>query len=714
MELRTQAALLGAVLGLAFAAAVLLRPRRGPAHWRFAAFASNVSLWYLSAFMGALFGGPIWLRVNLALAAALPATAIRVLAALPGGADPRLERLSRLGLGAAVGLVPLVVTPLGTHRATRIGLFAFVLLLLGAALGVLGARARSARNRYEATRLWWLVGMGAAAALFTWLDYLPYVGLEIPPVGTLLVLAFLSLLAQSVVRERLLDMVEAGARLAVLVVLAFALGGIAWGLWALTGGRFFLHTVVAAFVLLLLFEPLRQWAERRATALLLRERIRLERAVEQTRKRLARILELDELAPTLLDGLCRVGRLPASALYLANERSGSEMRLAGRCGSSEAPERLERAAMRPLLELLEARGEVDRRELRRALRDLDARADPSEETERLQAALAVLETLEADLVLPLRGERPEPYGLLVLRDDRRPDGFSPEERAALRSLAAQAAIAIDNSRLHRRLQERDRLAALGEMSAGLAHEIRNPLGAIAAAAELLGEELGPCEQASADDGEAPQDFVRIIVEEARRLDQVVGSFLAFARPTPGRPEPVDLRAAVEATARLLRPQAAEADIDVELELPPNGPHVRIDAGQLRQVLLNLARNAFEAMDGGGRLTLSVRELREQQGARWRRVAVVAVTDSGPGIPRDLRDRLFVPFVTTKPRGTGLGLAISQRLVAEAGGRIEVRDAPGGGAQFEVRLPVAADGSSPPPSASSGSGPDSASGTTTNR
>ncbi len=687
MDLRTQAALLGAVLGLALAATVLLRPRRDRAHGRFAAFATNVALWYLSAFLGGLFGGPVWVRVNLALAAALPATAIRVLAALPGGADPRLERLARLGLGAAVALVPLVATPLGEHPATRIGLFAFVLLLLGAALAVLGGRARAARSRYEATRLWWLVGMGAAAALFTWLDYLPYVGLEIPPVGTLLVLAFLYVLAQSVVRRRLLDVLEAAARLTVLVGLSFALGAIAWGLWALTGGRFFLHTVVAAFVLLLLFEPLRHWVERRATALLLRERIRLEHAVERTRKRLSRLLEPEDLAPTLLDGLCRGGRLTAVSLYLVEERAGEGLRRAGHCGEgTPPPERIEWAVHRPLLQWVAQHGEADRREAERACQELDE--DHGEWTrETLQAVLGSLEELRCDLALPLRGERTEPYGLLLVSDDRRSDGFSPEERATLRSLAAQAAVAIDNSRLHRRLQERDRLAALGEMSAGLAHEIRNPLGAIAAAAELLGEELEAEPGApihAHPTGERPEDFLRIIVEEARRLDAVVSSFLAFARPSPGRPEPVDVAEAIASVARLLRPQAAEAHVTLLVEAPPGLPPVRMDAGQLRQVLINLARNALEAMPEGGRLQFAVRSPGTDSAPPE---VHIEVTDDGPGIPEAIRDRLFVPFVTTKPRGTGLGLAISQRLVAEAGGRIEVGTAPEGGARFVLHLPA---------------------------
>ncbi len=662
----------------------------------------------MSAFLGALFGGPVWVRVNLALAAALPATAIRVLAALPGGADPRLERLARLGLGAAVALVPLVATPLGEHPATRVGLFAFVLLLLGAALVVLGSRARAARTRYEATRLWWLVGMGAAAALFTWLDYLPYVGLEIPPVGTLLVLAFLYVLAQSVVRRRLLDVVEAGARLTVLVALSFALGAIAWGLWALTGGRFFLHTVAAAFVLLLLFEPLRHWAERRATALLLRERIRLEYAVENTRRRLARLLEVDDLAPILMEGLCRGGRLTLAALYLVEERTGEGLRLAGHCGEGPAlPARIERAAHRPLLQWVARSGEAERRELLRRLRDLGEEGE-TPKREVLQAVLESLEELRCELVLPLRGERDDPYGLLLLADDRRPDGFSPEERSALRSLAAQAAVVIDNSRLHRRLQERDRLAALGEMSAGLAHEIRNPLGAIATAAELLAEEWPPepASPARRERDERPEDFLRIIVEEARRLDDVVGSFLAFARPTPGRPEPVDVREAIEAVARLLRPQAAESNIAIRVSIPDTLPCVRMDAGQLRQVLINLVRNALEAMPEGGCV---------QIGARYEgpptqpRAVLVEVIDDGPGIPEEIRHRLFVPFVTTKPNGTGLGLPISQRLVAEAGGRIEVEEAPGGGARFVLRLPIL-----PLPQRSKASGSETARGMGTNR
>jgi two-component system sensor histidine kinase HydH len=248
----------------------------------------------------------------------------------------------------------------------------------------------------------------------------------------------------------------------------------------------------------------------------------------------------------------------------------------------------------------------------------------------------------------------------------------------LRGLAAQASIAVENSRLYQRLKQRDRLAALGEMAAGLAHEIRNPLGAIKASAQFLAE---PSEEPAAH-----AEFLGIIVEEVDRLNRVVSSFLDYARPQAGDPAPTDVNAVIHRTLQLL---AKDLDgIEPHLELAMDLPRVRIDAERLRQVLINLGQNAAQAMAGQGRLTVATNERAhtevDDEAKRW---VELSVSDTGPGIPQKVLANLFVPFVTTKNRGTGLGLAITQRIVNGAGGHIEVRSHEGIGTTFVVRLPA---------------------------
>ena len=298
----------------------------------------------------------------------------------------------------------------------------------------------------------------------------------------------------------------------------------------------------------------------------------------------------------------------------------------------------------------------------------------------LAEILATLAATHASVCAALRGDDGV-YGLLCVRDERLRDAFAPEEVQLLKGLAAQAATAVQNSRVYQQLKERDRLAALGEMAAGLAHEIRNPLGAIKASAQYLAEEPG---DAVAGGGE----FLGIIVEEVDRLNRVVASFLDYARPSRGDTAPIDVNAAVRRSMQLLGAECEEAGVAWELTLAEGLPQARIDVEQLRQVLINLVQNALQAMGSGGRLVVaSGLRAREDATGQRRTFVEVRVEDTGPGIPQKVLANLFVPFVTTKDHGTGLGLAISQRIVAAVGGHIEVSTLEGVGTTFSVRLPT---------------------------
>jgi signal transduction histidine kinase len=211
------------------------------------------------------------------------------------------------------------------------------------------------------------------------------------------------------------------------------------------------------------------------------------------------------------------------------------------------------------------------------------------------------------------------------------------------------------------------------MAAGIAHEVKNPLTALKGYAELL--------PARKNDPAFLERFGRVVLDEVGRLDRLVGDLLALARPPAGPPREVDLRGLAEGLAELVRPEAAAAGIDVAVETGASPATVRADAEALRRALLNLARNAIEAMrETGGALTLRVRR---EEGE-----ALIDVADTGPGVPPDIRARLFEPFVSGRPGGTGLGLAIAARNVASSGGRIEARSTPGEGAVFTVRIPTA--------------------------
>ncbi len=226
-------------------------------------------------------------------------------------------------------------------------------------------------------------------------------------------------------------------------------------------------------------------------------------------------------------------------------------------------------------------------------------------------------------------------------------------------------------RLERDARMKQRLAAVGEMAAGMAHEIRNPLASMAGSIQVLRDEL----PLSADQA----DLLDIVLRESRRLNETIRGFLSYARPQRAATVRLDLRTCVSETALLLKNggEVGEGQ-DVAADLPPEPVWFEADEGQIRQVLWNLATNGLRAMPSGGRLTLSVRTAATGD-------AVLEVSDEGVGIPPDQLDRIFQPFQGTFSRGSGLGLAIVHRIVSDYGGEIQVSSAAGTGTTFTIRL-----------------------------
>jgi two-component system sensor histidine kinase PilS (NtrC family) len=220
----------------------------------------------------------------------------------------------------------------------------------------------------------------------------------------------------------------------------------------------------------------------------------------------------------------------------------------------------------------------------------------------------------------------------------------------------------------------ERLADLGRLAAGLAHELRNPLASIMGAQELLA-------QAPGLDGEYRR-LMEIALRESTRLSQLVTRFLEFARPTPPRRITCDLATLAEETLEVFRNDPAAARVEVARELHPAPADA--DPDQLRQILWNLLLNAAQAA-GEGERAGHVRVTCGQDGEG----SFLLVDDDGPGIPLEDRERVFLPFFTTKPLGTGLGLANVHQLVDAHGGVIAVETAPAGGARFRVRFPAEA-------------------------
>ena len=215
----------------------------------------------------------------------------------------------------------------------------------------------------------------------------------------------------------------------------------------------------------------------------------------------------------------------------------------------------------------------------------------------------------------------------------------------------------------------ERLAAIGRVAAQITHEIRNPLSSISLNAEELGER-------------APQarELCDAIVREVDRLTGITEEYLRFARLPKPQLQRADANDIVRELLEFVRPELDSAGVKVSLSLSPGLPRVLADVAQLRQLLLNLLRNAREAMIAGGSLRVTTRAARAS--------VEIEVRDSGPGIPAERLARIFDPFFTTKERGTGLGLAMAQEIAQEHGGQLVCDSVPGRGTAFTLRMPAA--------------------------
>lgn len=289
--------------------------------------------------------------------------------------------------------------------------------------------------------------------------------------------------------------------------------------------------------------------------------------------------------------------------------------------------------------------------------------------------------------VPIRN-RGRIVGVLEVLNKRGPRPFDAEDVEVLTLAANQVGIAMENARLHERLRERfaltraelketqarllrsERLAALGGLSQGVAHEVRNPVMSIGGFAQRLRKRFAP--------GDPGAKYVDIILKETARLQKMVEDVDRFTR----MPEPVlrdiKLSTLVRGVLGIWDEEHGTEEIKMETRLVPEDPTVRIDRDQMTRALIHLLCNAKEAMPEGGTLSLLT---------RWEgRTLVISVKDTGTGIaPEDL-DRIFDPFFTSKTQGSGLGLTTVNRIVGDHGGEVKVSSAPGAGTEVEIFLP----------------------------
>jgi two-component system, NtrC family, sensor histidine kinase HydH len=396
---------------------------------------------------------------------------------------------------------------------------------------------------------------------------------------------------------------------------------------------------------------------------LLRQKEELCTLIEVSRD-IAASLDLDEVLRRVVRHAVRLLRAQASSLMLVDD-TGQTLDVRATYGGGQTWTRHPPLAMDGSFI-----AEVARSSSPLAILDLHEQSDDR------YAQMATQEGLSSLLCVPLRTSL-RLIGLLTVYTIE-PRRFRAEEVELLLALAAQSATAIENARLYRamldtqdQLRHAERLAALGSMSAGLAHEIRNPLHTMQLLTYAMQKDCHRLGTLAAD--------LEVIQSEIARLTLLVDQFLDFARPKRPEESPQKLQEIMEETLLFVRAEARQRGIRIHKSWPSDLPIVWVDGVQIKQVFLNILLNALQAMPSGGAI-----EVRIHPGGD---VITTEIQDQGEGMSVAVKAQLFTPFFTTKPRGVGLGLSISQRMIEGHRGAIRVASQLGTGTTVRIELPL---------------------------
>lgn len=660
LSLQVQSAFVGVLVVIGLVTAVLLRRRRERIDVLFAVFGGILCAWFLASFFRGYQQDESWRRVELGFAALLPSTLIRLFAEIMPLPTQQARIVAFTVYPASLLLALASFSPLGALTALQLVIGGYIIVIMMIAAKLMLPEPVGLARAVEYTRRRYLVIGAMVVTLLSAASDMPGFRGTATAFGHLAVMFYFFFLSQVILRDRLLDLNEFLAQMTIYGALAMLFAGITALLVSLgfsTSTRLFGATL-GVVLLLTLYEPLKTRLEAKAMTMLFPERQRFLDELDRLRKQLQRgVVEPSRLALLLVESLYASRRATSVSVFLMEPVGRGFTRVCGE--GSLGQDRVDADQLPALWHALQSSRSTI----------LSPKLTPGGKVSS-DLTLALRE-LAADLILPF-SSGDQQLGFLTVGDDRSDEAFATEEIAALMGVADTAATVLWNSRLADRLRERERLAAVGAMAAGLAHEIRNPLGAIKGAAELLDmEHLSDPED---------QKVLAVIVEEANRLNEVVSQFLDFARPFRVNKRTMQLNEVLEKTRLLLQSQAP--DQTIQLDLDPRLPEMEADPEQLRQVILNLALNGMEASPAGALPIRISTYWRAERG-----LVELRVRDHGHGLSPEEAEQIFLPFFTTKRKGTGLGLAICQRIVHNHGGSIFAERQLSGGTAFVVQLPL---------------------------
>jgi signal transduction histidine kinase len=496
------------------------------------------------------------------------------------------------------------------------------------------------------------------------------------PPSTLIMVSFVS---YSIVKHRLMDMdivLKKGTTYSLLILLLFIPGS----LLILFGQRFFYGAIDSLFftfllslllLITLLFNQMKGRTERAVEQLFFRDRYDYRETLGKFSKAMVTILDLESLSRKIIETITQTMRVGKASFYCFEEEKGGYQLLESKNpGDNHLPKVLPKGD--PLAQHLEASGMfVIREEL------MQGPSSPAWE-----GVLQTLSLLEAELSIPLISKG-QLMGMINLSHKFNREVYSQEDLELLSTLANQMTVALENARLYDDLKKSksyirraDRLASLGTLTAGLAHEIRNPLVAIKTLTQLLPERF--------DDEEFRSHFLNIASGEVDRISSLVNELLEFARPSEPKFEMENINSIVDGMILLVSTETKKKQIAVTKYYADDLPPVTVDREQIKQVFLNVLLNAIEATLPEGKLVVRTRSFAKPGGEPH---VQIEFTDTGCGIPPEYLEDIFTPFFTTKIKGSGLGLSISNQIIQDHRGYIDVESRVNQGSSFYINLPI---------------------------
>jgi signal transduction histidine kinase len=686
-----------ACFSLALGVLVGVKARPGPVRTYFSVFALSVALWLACGFL--LYSnidaprGVVWARIAFAAGSLLILSLYHVLVLFPDlESSPRGTLINCVGGGLA--LLSLF-SPLLAQDVTYRGVFkiqvaygplflpftayAVIVLALGVTTLVRRLREVSGLRRLQIQYLLLGTAVPVGAVVVTNL-VLPLVFniSDLAPYGRLLAFVFLPVTAHAIIRHRLMDIrlfvQKAVVYACAIAAAACAFGGLLWVVAALTPGNPTLSapgSIALAVIVAVLFYPVKNWIERALNRYVYRERYDYPKILKESGQQFSTILDPRSMVAYLAELVSRTFKAELVAVYLRDHSRDAFVRLASqRTGDGEVQGAEPRVlGTSPLVSFLEGHRPL------LVLDDVFEHADDPG----VVAATTQLRDLGGELAIAF-WHAGQISGFLTAGPKLAGDPYFSEDIDFLSTLVGQAAIAIENLQLHRQMEEErlraERLAVIGTLASGIAHEIKNPLVAIRTFAELLPERFR--------DEDFHGEFSKVVIREIERIDGLVVRLRALATRPAWQLAPLDVRSPIEETLLLLRGLLEQRQVKVRIEYPDDVPPVRAEPNLLKQLFLNLFVNAIEAMEPGGELEIRL-GTRDSPGT-CRLIAEIA--DDGAGIPEDLLTQIFEPFVSTKPGGSGLGLAICRSIADAHRASLRARNNPNRkGAIFTVEFPV---------------------------